>query len=478
MAAHEVPPDNPLDAFIRRYGNDPVLFVREVLSAEPDAEQAQVLMWIAANERRITVKSGHGVGKTTVIAWALVWFACTRFPQKSVCTAPTSAQLFDALAAETKAWFKKLPPLLFDIFEIQSEQIRHRGAPEESFIAFRTSKAETPEAMAGVHSDNVLLIADEASGVPNAVFEASIGSMSAANATMLLAGNPVRSSGLFYDTHNNPKVAPQWKRLTISGLNHPRVDQDMVQQVADTYGEKSNAYRVRVLGEFPLSDDDTVIPSELVDAAMVRDVKALNVQPIWGLDVARFGNDSTALAKRTGNVVTCVEERHGLDTMQTAGWVKSEWDNTPLHERPSDINIDVIGIGAGVVDRLLELGLPVRGINVSESSASKDQFPNLRSQLWFDGRDWFDARDCSIGDSEWANTLKLELIKPRFRFTSSGKRQVESKEEMRKRGIASPNKADAFLLTLASDAISLGNGSMNARRSWSEPLRRVIKGLV
>ena len=470
--------DNPLDAFIRRYGNDPVLFVREVLGAEPDEDQAQVLRWIAAGERRISVKSGHGVGKTTVIAWALVWFACTRFPQKSVCTAPTSAQLFDALAAETKAWFKKLPPLLADLFDVQSEQIRHKAAPEESFIAFRTSKAETPEAMAGVHSANVLLIADEASGVPNAVFEASIGSMSAENATMLLAGNPVRSSGLFYDTHNNPKVAPNWKRLTISGLNHPRVDQDMVRQVADTYGEKSNAYRVRVLGEFPLSDDDTVIPVELVDAAMTRDVKPTNVLPIWGLDVARFGNDSTALAKRKGNVLVSVEERHGKDTMQTAGWVKDEWDTTPLHERPSDINIDVIGIGAGVVDRLMELGLPVRGVNVSESPSAKDQYPNLRSELWFAGRDWFDARDCSIGDTEWATALKLELIKPRFRFTSAGKRQVESKEEMRKRGIASPNKADAFLLTLASEAISMSNGSMNARRSWNEPLRRKIKGLV
>lgn len=453
---------------------DPVGFVRDVLGGEPDAAQAQVLNWIATGERRISVKSGHGVGKTTVIAWALVWFACTRFPQKSVCTAPTKAQLFDALAAETKAWFKKLPPAVLNLFEIQSEQIRLVAAPEESFIAFRTSKIETPEAMAGVHSENVLLVADEASGVPNAVFEASVGSMSSKHATMLLAGNPVRSSGQFFDTHMNDKVAPGWKRLTISGLNHPRVDQDMVAQIIASYGEKSNAYRVRVLGEFPLSDDDTVIPYELAAGALDRDVRPLNVRPVWGVDVARFGNDSSALAKRQGNtLMEPVQERHKLDTMQVAGWVKAEWDNTQPSLRPSEINIDVIGIGAGVVDRLMELGLPVRGINVSESPAMKDQYPNLRSELWFMGRDWLDARDCTINGDE---TLMLELIKPRFKFTSSGKRQVESKEEMRKRGHPSPNRADAFLLTLASDAVSMSNGP-TSRKGWTDKLPWIIKGL-
>jgi phage terminase large subunit len=153
---------NPLYEFVKLYDRNPVLFVREVLGAEPDPEQQQVLNWVATGERRISVRSGHGVGKTTVLAWLIVWFACTRVPQKTVCTAPTSGQLFDALAAETKTWFRKLPPVIADLFDIQTEQIRLKSAPQESFIAFRTSKVETPEAMAGVHSDNVLLIGDEA----------------------------------------------------------------------------------------------------------------------------------------------------------------------------------------------------------------------------------------------------------------------------------------------------------------------------
>jgi phage terminase large subunit len=466
---------NPLYEFVKLYDRNPVLFVREVLGAEPDPEQQQVLNWVATGERRISVRSGHGVGKTTVLAWLIVWFACTRVPQKTVCTAPTSGQLFDALAAETKTWFRKLPPVIADLFDIQTEQIRLKSAPQESFIAFRTSKVETPEAMAGVHSDNVLLIGDEASGIPDAVFEASIGSMTAPHASMVLAGNPVRSSGLFYMTHNSPEMAKDWKTLVISALNHPRVDQDMVRQVAVTYGEDSNAYRVRVLGEFPLAEDDTVIPAEYAESALARDVQPTNVLPIWGVDVARFGSDSSALAKRRGNTLMCpVEQRHGYDTMQVAGWIKSEWDATMPSDRPTDINIDSIGIGAGVVDRLMELGLPARGINVSESSSMKEQYLNLRAELWFTGRDVLAKKDVNLANDK---ALVLELIRVRFKYTSSGKKQVESKDDMKKRKVASPNRADAWLLTFASDAISASNGPM-ARKSWNEPLRRSIKGIV
>lgn len=464
---------NPLAQFIARYHSDPVLFVREVLGAEPDEYQTQVLNWVAAGERQISVRSGHGVGKTTTLAFAIVWFACTRFPQKTVCTAPTSTQLYEALASETKAWFKKLPPALLDIFEIQVDQIRHRAAPDESFVSFATSKAEQPEALAGKHSDNVLLIADEASGIPDPVFEAARGSMSGRNATMILAGNPVRTSGLFFRSHHELKGF--WKTLVISCVNHARVTPQQVEEMARDYGVDSNAYRVRVLGEFPLGDDDTVIPREYAESALLRDVKAIYVRPVWGVDVARFGSDSTALARRRGNTLAKpVEIRNGFDTMQTAGWIHSEYLETPASERPSDINIDVIGIGAGVVDRLIELGLPARGINVSESPAMKEQYTNLRAELWFTGRDFLAKKDSNL-----ANDQKLadELSEPRFNYTSAGKKQVESKDTMRKRGVRSPNRADAFLLTLASDAITMSNGPVT-RKSWGEPLKRGIKGLI
>lgn len=460
--------------FLDRYQYAPTLFVREVLGAEPDEKQSAAMEAVARGERRISIVSGHGVGKTTLLAWLIVWFACTRFPQKTVCTAPTSAQLFDALAAETKTWFKRLPPALLGLFEIKSESIHLAAAPDESFVSFRTSRAETPEALAGVHSANVLLIADEASGVPEQVYEAAAGSMSGHTATTILAGNPVRTSGLFFDTHH--KLRDLWFTLQISCVGHPRIAKDFIADMARRYGEDSNAFRVRVLGLFPKGDDDTVIPYEMAQAALQRDVKPLLVQPIWGVDCARFGSDKSALARRRGNTLTeKVQEWAGLDTMELAGRIKALYDSAPPSERPSQINVDVIGLGAGVCDRLRELGLPARGINVSEAPVVfSDKYLNLRAELWFKGRDWLAARDCALANDEG---LVAELVVPRFKFTSNGKLQVESKDDMKKRGFPSPNKADAFLLTLASEAISASSGSKQST-SWKQPLRRALKGLV
>src|SRR5690606_25246911 len=319
--------------------------------------------------------------------------------------------------------------------------------PTEAFISARTSRAEQPEALQGIHSDHVLLVADEASGVPEQVFEAAAGSMSGENATTILLGNPVRGSGFFYDTHH--RLSGQWKTLRVSCEDSPRVSKAYIQEMAARYGEESNAFRVRVLGEFPLTDDDTVIPLELVEAATQRDVETNPHAPIvWGVDVARFGSDKSALAKRQANqLLEPVQTWSGLDTMQLTGVIKAAWDALTPSERPVEILVDSIGMGAGVVDRLRELGLPARGINVSESPSLGQTYSNLRAELWYKARAWLAARDSRLPPDD---DLKAELVSPRYKFTSSGKIQVESKDDMRKRGLPSPDRADAFVLTFAS----------------------------
>lgn len=473
MTAPAATAPNPFLAFLERYERDWVGLADGVLGFAPDAVQAEILTDMALRRvRRVSIRSGHGVGKTTTLAIGIVCHALTRFPQKTVCTAPTSGQLFDALAAETKAWFKKLPPVLRDLFEVKTDSIVFLPAPDESFISFRTSRAETPEALAGVHSENVLLIVDEASGVPDPVFESAAGSMSGHKAITVLAGNPVRTTGLFFDSHT--RLREDWKTYHISCVDHPRVTADFLEDMARRYGRDSNAFRVRVLGEFPTGDDDTVIPFELVEAALDRDVAPQKVLPIWGVDCARFGNDASALAIRVGNTLAePVTVWKGLDTMQLVGRLKARWDETPEPERPSEILVDVIGLGAGVQDRLAELGLPARGINVGEAPSLKGQHLNLRAELWFKGKDWFASRAVSLAGDDG---LLAELVAPRFKYTSSGKLQVESKEEMKKRGIASPNRADAFLLTLATDAVTAGGAG--PKLSWKRPLHRRIKGIV
>jgi len=454
--------------FLEMYRNDPVLFVKNVLGATPQPWQEDFLRAVARGERRISVRAGHGVGKSTACSWALIWHMVTRFPQKAVVTAPTSAQLFDALYSETKAWINKLPPALKELFEVFSDRIVLKDAPESSFISARTSSAERPEALAGVHSEHVLLVVDEASAVHEAVFEAAAGSMSGHSATTIMISNPTRNSGLFYKTHH--VLASDWFRMHVSCLNSPLVSSDFVRQIKATYGEDSNAYRIRVLGEFALADDDTLIPADLVDSAIERDIVTPEDEEIvYGVDVARYGTDRTALCKRRGNVVLEIKSWGGLDLMQTVGTVVNE----AKLDNPTEICVDTIGLGSGVADRLREMGYNVVDVNVAESSAMNPNANKLRDDLWMSVKDWLGTRAVKLPNDE---SLRQELVAPRYSFTSLGKIVVESKDSMRRRGMRSPDLADALCLTFAGQAAQIGGRAL----AWKpgKPLKRSIAGIV
>jgi len=467
------PIQNPFVNFIKKYRNDPVSFVRNVFKAEPDEWQTEFLEAISDNNRRISVRSGHGVGKSTAASWAMLWYLLTRYPVKVVVTAPTSSQLFDALFAEIKRWVKEMPPALSELLEVKSDRIELKPSPTEAFISARTSRAEQPEALQGIHSDNVMLVADEASGVPESVFEAAAGSMSGHNAVTVLLGNPVRGSGYFFETHN--RLKDEWFTLHVNCEKSQRVSKEFVREMAIKYGEESNAYRVRVLGEFPLADDDTMIPFSVVEQAMNRDIEVDKYSTMtYGIDVARFGSDKSALAKKKGNVITEVKKWRGLDLMQLVGAIKAEYDSEEPEDRPLNIYIDSIGLGSGVVDRLREMGLPVVGINVSESPAMKNAYINLRGELWGKMKNWLEQRNCVLPKDD---DLLADLTAPRYTFNSSGKLRVESKEEMKKRGLASPDLADACILTLAGEA-AVGIYGSASGSTWTKPLKRLLKGVV
>lgn len=213
---------------------------------------------------------------------------------------------------------------------------------------------------------------------------------------------------------------------------------------------------------FEASSKRSVIPANLVRQAINRDVKPTG-RVTWGLDVARYGGDRCALAKRRGNVLLDpVESWTGHDTMQTANRVYEAF--MAAEDKPEVIFIDVIGLGAGVVDRLVELGLPAYGVNVSESPGHKEAYPRLRDELWFAGREWFEARDVRIPADE---ALIAELTAPRYEYTMGRQRKkVESKEEMEARGLRSPDLADAFLLTFAQGSARGGLQSYEPAVTW------------
>lgn len=465
---------NPFVALMTRYHSDPVAFAREVIGIEPDEWQVELLDAVAAPKvRRISVRSGHGVGKSTGVAMAAIWHVLMRYPSKTVVTAPTSSQLFDACFAEMKSVAKRLKPPFNDLLDLKSDRIELKSSPESTFISCRTSRSETPEALAGVHSENVLLLADEASGIPEAVFEAASGSMSGEHATTVLTGNPTRNTGFFYDTHT--RLKDDWYTMHVSCVDSPRVSDDFVEDMKRRYGEDSPAYHVRVLGNFPPSEEDTVIPVSLIEHAMNNEIKIHEeTSSVWGLDVARQGGDSSVLCKRQGPVVHPMTVWRNLDLMQLTGAVKADYDATAPSKRPMEIIVDSNGFGAGVLDRLRELGLPARGLNVSERAMAKDTYLNMRAELWFKCKAWLEGMDVSLPKDDG---LYAELAAPRYMFTSSGKMQVESKEAMKKRGVRSPDRADALCLALAGDFATMAYGSSRST-SWNKPLKRNIRGVV
>jgi len=450
--------------FIKRYKDDPLSFVKECLEYQVDPWQEEFLTEIGKGTRKISIKSGHGTGKSTALCWVLIWHLLFRLG-KAVITAPSTGQLDSAVWADVRSMIDKLPSSLRDLCEYTADRIYLKEAPNDSFINKKVSRLDNYDALQGVHSPNsVLLLVDEASGVVPQVYEASYGSMSTENARMILTGNPTSNHGYFYETFHAMKS--EWYNISVSCLDSPRVSQSYINEMIAMYGEDSPVYAIRVLGEFATNQDDSFIPFDLAYSAVERDVSHNPETPlIWGVDVAHFGNDSSVLIQRKGNVLIdepVVWKR--IDLMQLCGELLHMYDNVP--ERPQSCLIDSIGIGAGVVSRLQEEGrMPVRGINVAESSSTGKTYLNMRAQLWGDAKEWLERKDCKINSAK----LATELSTPKYSFASNGKMKIESKSDLKSRGVKSPDLADAFCLTFASSP-AIFAGSRNYR--WNEPIRR------
>ena len=451
-------------ATILRWRNGgPALFAQEALGATPTEQQWEASRKIVKT-RRISIRSGHGTGKSAFFAWAVLWFMCCYFPCKVPVTAPTGHQLSDVLWAEIASWHRKLRdryPDLANEFEWASEKFTLKSNPSESFAVARTSRPERPEALQGFHSENILFVIDEASGVPEEVFQVAEGALSTEGAFVAMAANPTRMEGYFYDSHH--KMRDRWSALVWNGEESPLVSKAYIEDMAAKYGRDSAIYRIRVKGEFA-GNPDGVIPLDLIEAAIGRQVKPFG-EMVWGLDVARFGEDRTALCKRMGNaIMEPVKAWRGKDLMQTCGMVKNEYDAAKI--KPVRINVDVIGMGAGVVDRLKELKLPAIGINVAESPSVADRYNRLRDELWFKAREWLEGRDVTIVEDE---SLAAELTLPSYRILSNGKIQVESKDDLKKRGVTSPDLADSFCLTMAN------TGAVSNK--WGQALKYDHRGI-
>jgi hypothetical protein len=256
-----------------------------------------------------------------------------------------------------------------------------------------------------------------------------------------MCGNPTQLSGTFYDAFHRDRAF--WKTFTFSSIDSDLVSDTYVETMKGKYGEDSNIYSVRVLGEFPDQADDNVISLADCERAVINNPSPDPKLPVYvGVDVARFGDDKTVIVVRQGDNVLSMKDYSKRSTMETAGYVQliiNSYKNKEIV-----VNVDESGLGGGVVDRLEELNtvqnVVINGVN-NGSKSSNDGFVNLGCELWWNMRE--NIKDWGIPDDE---ELVGQLSTRKYKMSSGGKIMLERKEQMKERGLASPDKADALSL--------------------------------
>lgn len=462
---------------IKFYANEPVYFVEDIICARPDRNQIDILNSVR-DYPMTSVRSGHGIGKTAVESWVLIWFLITRPFPKIPCTAPTQHQLFDILWAEASKWLRCNPVLQKEITWTQ-EKIYLNGYKEEWFAVPRT--ATNPDALQGFHSDHLLFILDEASGISDKTFEPVLGALTGPDAKLLMMGNPTRLAGFFFDSHH--KSRESYNAMHIDGRSSARVEKDFIKKIVDMFGEDSDVFRVRVAGQFPKSQPDSFISMEWAEAASEQVVESPGIRLDLGIDVARYGDDSSVIYPVFDLVSSDTPEiYHHNDTMGLAGNVIVLLKQYAAEHRETVsfyVKVDCDGLGVGVYDRLkeqedeiLEQMKIIRGTAAGnegemESNANEMtldivechfggaggpleegdpiEFENSTGLMWGTVRKLLKEKTLSIWKDE---KLITQLSNRKYRVNSRGKIELEKKEEMKKRGLSSPDIADALALAL------------------------------
>ena len=433
-----------LAKLIFRWRYDILAFAREAVKFEPTPQQEAILLDVMENGSKVTVRSGHGTGKTAVEAIIVLW-ALVCFKEVTIgCTAPTAAQLDIILFPEISKWRDRMHPWLKDQIIWTKKKVFIQGAENLRYAVSKTSSKEKPEALQGLHAENMFIIVDESFGVEQKVFEVAEGTLSTPNARVFMAGNPTRLSGYAYDTFKG-RGSDQWKKHVLSSVDSPIVSEEYVNSMKEKYGEGSDIYKVRVLGEFPDASAAQIIPSILVETAFGKhlDARMYEHQPsVLGVDIARFGDDRSVIFHRKGLMCEKLWESYSSDLMTVADLVSMHWNIT----KAEYCFIDVGGLGAGVVDRLRQMGRDPVEINFGGKSI-EDRFLNKRSEMWWKMREWLE-RGGAIPPDE---SLRDDLVVPTYMFTPQGKISLERKEDIKKRGMPSPDLGDALSLTFAAD---------------------------
>ena len=439
----ELPTKQEILKFQEKIRNNPSFFVESVLGNPLWEKQREILEAIRDNHE-VAIRSCHASGKSYVSGRIVHWWLNAHKDSVVITTAPTFRQVKEVLWREIKGSIrgKKIYPekAVLDTSINISDQ----------WFALGLS-TDKPDQFQGFHSPHLMVLIDEASGIQPEIEEEIDG---LTPEKIVRIGQPLSNLGRFADAFRMPGV----KKIQISALDTPNVKEQRVvipglitqqdiENFKTRYGEDSDVYRVRVLGEFPKQDSDSLISVNDIANAINRVVDVPNqFEKKMGVDVARFGDDRTAIIVRQMEKVTRKEVFAGFDTMQIVGRVLAIAKEERI--RGENIYVDVIGVGAGVYDRIKEQGWRANAVNVSESPEDKENYVNLRAELYANKlKEWIKTASLPNDDDFY------ELANIKYKFNSKGQLQIESKEDMKKRGLESPDVADALMLTFASKGL-------------------------
>jgi len=399
---------------------------------------------------KMSTVSGHGTGKSALMSMLILWFVSTRPNAQIVVTANTATQLQTKTWRELKIWHDMC--ITHDWFTWTATKFYENEHPGTWYAAAIPWSKDNPDAFQGTHSKHVMVLMDESSGIPYVITEVVAGAMTTKGAIWLMFGNGVHASGPFFDTHNSMKH--RWITRSIDSRDCRRTNKQEIANEIDDYGIDSDRVKRRWLGQFPSTSSTQFISTDLVkkaatsarhDSSVYRDMPM-----ILGVDVARFGDDRSTICARQGLVVHEIQSFRELDTMAFADKVALAIDSWEADA----IMIDVIGIGAGVVDRLRQMGYIIIEVNAGTVAGDQDKYFNKRAEMWDLTEQWLRSggqipRVKDGGDRVYKD-LMHELCVPKYTHTEKGsKLQIEKKDTMKSRGENSPDVAESLIHTFA-----------------------------
>jgi len=420
---------------------------------------------------REAVASGRGIGKSALVSWLILWMLTTRIGSTVIVSANSEAQLRSVTWGELTKWTAmiinshwwevsatKLMPAKWvcELVERDLKKGTRYWAAEGKLWS-----EENPDSYAGVHNhDGMMLIFDEASGIPDAIWSVGAGffTENILDRYWFAFSNPRRNQGYFFECFNAKRAF--WSTTQVDARTVEDTDKQVYEQIIAEYGEDSAQAKVEVYGEFPSEGDDQFIGPALVDEAMRREqYKDITAPLIMGIDPARGGLDSTVIVLRRGRDIVAIKRFHGEDTMMIVGRVIDLIEEF----KPTMVVMDEGGLGYGILDRLNEQRYKVKGVNFGWKAKNSIMWGNKRAEMWGAMKDWL--RTAALPADK---QLKADLTGPLKKPNSSGTVFLEGKKEMRARGLASPDAADALAVTFAYPVAHRETKEAQARKFGSQ----------